>query len=209
MDEKLTNKDKRPDSSRLISSFEDAHPTEGTFPVESTVPGQYSSLSDVTDHGHMPDFDTNSFGGLADLIDPSLDGGTIETELAESTQTDMVAVTDGHDHDAHEQVRALLLDCVATLDDLDRAIAVAREHQAAAPIVEELAEAHGRFLERLAGYGIEPEGAVGESFDPEVHEVVGEAAGSADAVVEVERVGYTRHGHALRRARVILGKKTP
>lgn len=209
MDDTLTNKDKRPDSSRLISSFDEPHTAEGTFPAETTMPGQYASMSDLTDHGHTPEFGSSSFGGLADLIDPGLDGGTIETELSENTQTDMVVATTGHEYDAEDALRQLLLDCAAALDDLDRAISVARAHEADAAVIEELAEAHSRFLERLAAYGVEPEGTVGESFDPAVHEVVGEAADGGDLVVEVERVGYSRHGHAVRRARVVLGKKAP
>lgn len=66
-----------------------------------------------------------------------------------------------------------------------------------------------QFFDALKGQGVTAIQAVGQKFDPALHEAVGEEEADAEpgsVVREVQR-GYQLHGRLLRPARVILAKK--
>lgn len=65
------------------------------------------------------------------------------------------------------------------------------------------------FLQLLGRFGVEFVGSVGESFDPEKHEALGQKeAGKdlVDKVVEVLQKGSVLHGRLIKPAKVIVGK---
>ncbi|MQY12593.1 Protein GrpE [Streptomyces sp. RB5] len=110
---------------------------------------------------------------------------------------------------AQERQEALLLELAGVLDSFDRVLAAGPDPDPAAGH-ERLRMLTGQ-LERFArSMGLEPVGAVGEDFEPAVHqaaEVRPVAAGArADEVLEVLQRGY-RHsadGRLLRPARVAV-----
>lgn len=197
----MTQKDKRPDSSRLISSFDEPLTDGGGDLGEHTIPGAYSTLSE----GHAED---TFEGGLSDLIDPSLD-----QEFADRTQTDiMIPPPDMGGHEAQKQMEALVEDCLAALDDIDNMIRTARKLQVDAKLIVDMEMSRKRFLNKLGNYEVEHQPAAGVALDPALHEVVREVsvddAQQDGVIVEVEREGYAQHGQPLRRARVVVGKKS-
>ena len=190
----MTDKDRPLDASKLISSFDTG--TVDTGFGESTIPG------------FSPDFQTGQFSGLSEMIDPALDG-----DFAERTQTDLVMPMDEMhgDDDASERMSSLLIDCLSAIDDLDRLLGSARQMKVDAKLIVELEMARKRFLDKLLAYGVEHRRADGQTVDLALHEVVREIAVESDEqhgkIVSIEREGYVQNGHALRRAKVVVGKK--
>ena len=68
-----------------------------------------------------------------------------------------------------------------------------------------LAILKSQLLDVLGRYGLLEVGAVGENFDPGVHEFVGYSAGPSGTVVSVIRRGYKLGDILLRPAMVIVG----
>lgn len=62
-----------------------------------------------------------------------------------------------------------------------------------------------KFATILEGQGIKPIQAVGQPFDPNLHEALRQAPGEDGMVVDVFRKGYMMHDRVLRPAQVIVG----
>lgn len=60
-------------------------------------------------------------------------------------------------------------------------------------------------LAQLAQEGVAPIRALGQTFDPNLHEAIATDGSRGDTVVEVVRTGYTLDGEVLRAAAVIVG----
>jgi molecular chaperone GrpE len=110
--------------------------------------------------------------------------------------------------DAEERV---MLEIIAALDDLERALEAARESGAPESWthgVQLVAQRLNEFLVRQGVVALRP---VGEPFDPQFHEALLEVdppAGVAPgAVVQVALTGYRRGARALRAARVVVAKR--
>jgi len=58
----------------------------------------------------------------------------------------------------------------------------------------------------LSAEGVEPIDALGDSFDPALHEAISVAQGYKEPgiVVQEERKGYTQNGRLLRPSRVVV-----
>ncbi len=94
-----------------------------------------------------------------------------------------------------------------SLDTFDAALAYEPQSPAEEKILDGMRGTHTLLLETLAKDGLEPIAAVGEAFDPAVHEAVaGEAGGAGELVVTQElRRGYTLQGRVLRPTLVMVG----
>jgi molecular chaperone GrpE len=105
---------------------------------------------------------------------------------------------------------SVLLDIVAALDDLDRALDAARSSGASGAWIEGVALVGQRLRDGLARRGVTVEAPLGHSFDPAFHEALLEVdapAGTAPGtVVEVVLKGYRRGQRALRAARVVVAR---
>jgi molecular chaperone GrpE len=114
--------------------------------------------------------------------------------------------------------RALLADFLDVVDNLERAIAAAREQTAAQPsaAVDQLTRgielARDQFLSRLAAFGVTRTSALGQPFDAVRHEAVTtapvERPDQDGIVVAVVKDGYTIGEELLRPASVVVGKHT-
>ena len=107
--------------------------------------------------------------------------------------------------------RALLLDLLDVADNLDRAIAAAREVAVVdQALLKGVVLVRDLFLAKLAGYGVAPVVAEGQPFDPQVHEAVSlvpVADAKQDEIVIGEiRKGYRIGEDVLRPAGVVVGK---
>lgn len=102
----------------------------------------------------------------------------------------------------------LIRDLLPILDDLERAMAAAGD-SAANPLLAGVTLTHKQLLEQLRRRNIEPIAAVGELFNPEVHEAVASepAEGRRDGEIVAEfRRGYRIGGRLLRAAMVKVAK---
>jgi molecular chaperone GrpE len=100
-----------------------------------------------------------------------------------------------------EATDRLLLDWIEAVDSVDRALTM--QHS------EGLAGVLGQMESILARQGVERVGAVGEAFDPELHEAI--AVRESDevpdrTVLDVARSGYRRGERVLRPAQVVVSR---
>lgn len=108
----------------------------------------------------------------------------------------------------------LVSELLNIVDYLDRAIQhskvlKSRGDSEVSNFVSGVEMSHHEFLQLLTRFGVEFIGSVGEAFDPEKHEAIGQKdAGkdSVDKVVEVLQKGSVLHGRLIKPAKVIVGK---
>lgn len=104
----------------------------------------------------------------------------------------------------------LIRDLLPIMDDLERAMAAARatagdEHA----LLRGVELTHRQLLDQLRRRGVEPIDAVGQMFDPELHESVAAepVAGKPDGeILEEYRRGYRAGGRLLRPSMVKVAK---
>lgn len=105
---------------------------------------------------------------------------------------------------------AVLLDVIGVLDDLERALAALAAEASAAAWAQGVALTAQRMRDVLARYGVAEIAAVGQPFDPNVHEALLEIdapEGIAPGhVAQVALKGYRRGERALRAARVVVAR---
>ena len=96
------------------------------------------------------------------------------------------------------------------LDNMERALATGENHQDYEGLLKGIIMVRDLFLQRLQSEGIERIAAVGEPFDPAIHEamdvVAVEAADQDNKVVEELCPGYLYRDHLLRAAQVRVGR---
>ena len=96
------------------------------------------------------------------------------------------------------------------LDNMERALATGENHQDYEGLLKGIIMVRDLFLQRLQSEGIERISAVGEPFDPAIHEamdvVAVEAADQDNKVVEELCPGYLYRDHLLRAAQVRVGR---
>lgn len=112
-----------------------------------------------------------------------------------------------------EQVRfaaeGILSDIIPSLDNLDLALQHAGANEACKDFVVGVRMTRKLMQEALAKHGLEQAGAVGEEFDPTVHEAVGMQPSSEvpeGHVCGLLSNGYTLNGRLLRPAKVMVCK---
>ncbi len=98
---------------------------------------------------------------------------------------------------------ALILELLPVLDDLERALANVPADESASPWVEGVRLVERKFRAILERQGLTPIAALGQRFDPAVHEAV---AGSGQVVTQEYQRGYRLHGRTLRPAMVVVGE---
>ena len=86
-----------------------------------------------------------------------------------------------------------------TLDAFDAALAFEPQTPSEERILDGMRSARIQLLETLARDGFEPIRAVGEPFDPKIHEAVSGGGGDGDLIVKSElRTGYTMRDRVIR-----------
>lgn len=104
---------------------------------------------------------------------------------------------------------SVMLEVIAALDDLARALATARDSGAPESWAEGVRMVAGRLGDFLARQGVTPVDPLGQPFDPTFHEAVleMEAAGVPPGhVAQVVLRGWRRGERALRAARVVVAR---
>lgn len=105
---------------------------------------------------------------------------------------------------------SVMLDVIAILDDLERALDAARTGDAEGAWLQGVELVATRMRDALARRGVEVFVPVGEPFDPLFHEAMLEVPAPRGRrpgeIVQVVLKGYLRQGRALRPARVVVAR---
>ncbi|MEA2594613.1 MAG: molecular chaperone GrpE [Thermomicrobiales bacterium] len=102
--------------------------------------------------------------------------------------------------------RDLLRQLVPILDDLQRALGSTAEDQRETPWVQGVQLIERKLVSLLEREGVTPIDALGQPFDPALHEAVASDPGSGgQTVVEVYQSGYRHRNNLLRPAMVRVG----
>ena len=108
---------------------------------------------------------------------------------------------------------SVMLEIIGALDDLDRAVAAAREAGSAESLAQGVELVAARLREYLARQGVTLVDPVGEPFDPAFHEALLDVEAPDGVrpghVVQVALKGYRRGPRALRAARVVVARAAP
>ena len=97
---------------------------------------------------------------------------------------------------------ALLKDLLPVLDDLERALANVPPEQEESKWVEGARLVERKFRAIMERQGLTPIDAIGQPFDPSLHEAIG---GSGTHVAQEFQRGYRLNGRTLRPSMVIVG----
>jgi molecular chaperone GrpE len=110
-----------------------------------------------------------------------------------------------------QRARKLLESFLPVIDDLDRAIAAAKQHVESADVVAGLELVRRSMLTRLGQFGVTHAPALGEKFDPNRHDAIAMVPVTDPAqdgrVIDVMREGYMIGEDTLRPAGVAVGKR--
>ncbi len=111
--------------------------------------------------------------------------------------------------DLEQKKRAVLTRFLPVLDDLDRALAAAREHRSHDSLVAGVELVRRNFLAVLEEYGVRHDPAQGAVFDPNRHQAVGtvDDGGQPGTVAAVVREGYRIGDETLRPATVVVRRR--
>jgi molecular chaperone GrpE len=110
---------------------------------------------------------------------------------------------------ARDQV---LVEMLAVLDNLERALAHVAPGEAESPLTEGMRLVLRQFTSVLERFGVRPVEAVGQPFDPQLHEAIQQVATDTHppGVVALElRKGYLRDNKLLRPAMVAVARALP
>jgi molecular chaperone GrpE len=109
---------------------------------------------------------------------------------------------------------SFLKDLLQVLDNFERANAHAKSQTAEkgspmASVAQGIDMIQYQFAEALKNQGVTAIVAMGQKFDPTLHEAVGEEESKSEpgTIIKEMQKGYTLHGRLLRPARVVLAKK--
>jgi molecular chaperone GrpE len=106
----------------------------------------------------------------------------------------------------------LVRDLLPVVDDLERALAAAREAPGGEQVAAGVALVLQTFTDVLVRHGVERVATAGERFDPSLHEAVSHVPHPdvpEGMVVEEHRGGYRLHDRLVRAAMVTVSKGSP
>ena len=110
-------------------------------------------------------------------------------------------------HQRNRRERDLAKDLLPALDSLERALATAKELDHASPLAQGVALVQAQLLDALKRHGITRMEALGQPFDPHLHQGVMQQP-SADhppgTVLQVFEHGFMIHDRVLRPASVVI-----
>ncbi len=93
-----------------------------------------------------------------------------------------------------------------TLDSFDAALETEARSDTETKMLEGMARTRSQLMDALAQEDVEPIDAVGQPFDPALHEAVSVVPGEGDQIVQQElRKGYVMRGRVIRPTLVIVG----
>ncbi|MCS7207326.1 MAG: nucleotide exchange factor GrpE [Dehalococcoidia bacterium] len=103
----------------------------------------------------------------------------------------------------------IVLDLLAVVDDLERALGALPPALRAFTWIEGIYLIYRRLVAVLQAHGVAEVEAEGKPFDPSCHQALREVEGEPGKVVQVVQRGYRLHGRLLRPALVLVGAGKP
>ena len=100
---------------------------------------------------------------------------------------------------------ALILSILPALDDLERALASIPPKLAKLSWVDGVMLIGRKLQASLEAQGLSPIEAVGEPFDPHLHEAIRQDKGKDGIVIEEVQKGYKFHDRVIRPSKVVVG----
>jgi len=100
----------------------------------------------------------------------------------------------------------LMLNLLPILDDVERALASIPPNLAKLSWIDGIRLIERKLQASLEAQGLSPIKAVGEPFDPKLHEAATHGKGKEGIVIEELQRGYKLHDRVLRPAMVVVGK---
>lgn len=161
---------------------------------------------------YVLDLDNPDDGGLADRVDPAAPAGSARS----SDLTRLVRLRADYDNlrkridrerdefELHANI-SLVGKLLPVLDNLDRALAVDASERSAAGLREGLVMIHKQLTDQLTEDGLQPIDAMGQPFDPNLHDAVATETTTStppNTVVEEFQTGYLFRNRVLRPALV-------
>jgi molecular chaperone GrpE len=114
--------------------------------------------------------------------------------------------------EAERNRRALLLDLLQVIDNLDRAVDAARAKASDDSLVQGVEMVRRQFLATLEGYGVKRFEALGETFDPDRHDAVtvvpAKGPDEDGRVAGIIAPGYAIGDDVLRHASVAVARRS-
>ncbi len=94
------------------------------------------------------------------------------------------------------------------IDDFERMLEASEQEESASTVLEGVRLIHTKFLKVLKDNQVEPIDAVGQPFDPNVHEALMQqpSAEPEGTVLQMVQRGYRLHDRVIRPSRVIVAK---
>jgi len=99
----------------------------------------------------------------------------------------------------------LMLNLLPILDDLERAFTSIPPHLAKLSWVDGISLIERKFQASLEAHGLSQIKALGEPFDPKLHEAAMHGKGKEGIVIEELQKGYKLHDRVIRPAMVVVG----
>lgn len=133
----------------------------------------------------------------------------LRQELQRETDETRQRLNRSADERAANEKAKFIADFIPVLDDLHRAINAVSENAPREAMLEGIRSIANRIENALTNAGVEPVDAVGETFDPELHEAVdtGDADPEMDGkVISEYSRGFRMGDRLLRPARVKVGR---
>lgn len=194
--------------------MDESTPRTGVPPVDDAAPVDTGSPRQTMDDEVEEPPASDRAGGAADAVEEPPAGESAEPDYRDRwlrAEAELQNFRRRASREWEEGRRAaeegVLLEMVAVLDDLERAVASADATSSWAQGVALVAQ---RIRDFLARQGVTTEDPLGRPFDPSFHEALleldapeGTAPGT---VVQVVHKGYRRGARALRTARVVVAR---
>ncbi len=133
----------------------------------------------------------------------------LRQQLQRETDATRQRLNRSADERAANQKAKFIADFLPVLDDLHRAIDAVSENAPREAVLEGIRSIANSVQNALTNAGVEPIVAVGETFDPELHEAVDTAEASAEMdgrVISEYSRGFRMGDRLLRPARVKVGR---
>lgn len=113
-------------------------------------------------------------------------------------------------NDDKKRLRRLIYDLLWSIDDLDRILNTAEKTGHISPdYLNNLKHTRKRIIDAMVGAGVSFDGALGEDYDPRIHEVIEQREDTntpANQVIDVFEIGCSWDGKRIRHAKVAVSR---
>ena len=124
-------------------------------------------------------------------------------------QADFINYKRRNEQEKEETIRfanmELILGILPVLDDLERALDSVSPEQAEPGWLEGIRLIERKMKANLGAQGLSYIEALGEKFDPHLHEAVRQDKGEEGTIIEEVQKGYKLHDRVIRASRVVVG----